>query len=107
VKHAPRAAITSDIGAVCAPVQADGDVAKQARNANIEPAGFDANNPAPTGEGHMRTAGSRTNDWLRRPGDAVHRLFYRQFDHENIDRSIVNETPYHPPGGRRPSGIAP
>ena len=107
VKQPPRAAITSDTGVVCAPVQADGDVAKQARNANIEPAGFDANNPAHTGGGHMRTAGGQTSDWLRRPGDTVHRLVYRLFDKETIDRSTVDETPYRPPGGGRPSGIAP
>jgi hypothetical protein len=55
----------------------------------------------------MRTAGGRTSDWLRRPGDAVHRFVYRLFDQETIDRSIVNETPYRPTGGGRLSGIAP
>lgn len=106
MKRAWRAAITSDTGVVCAPVQADGGVAKQARNANIEPAGFDASNPAHTGKGHMRTAGGRTNDWLRRPGDAVHPV-YRLLDQETSDRSIVNETPYRPPASARPSGITP
>jgi hypothetical protein len=55
----------------------------------------------------MRTARGRTSDWLRRPGDAVHRLVYRLFDQETIDGSIVNEAPYRPLGGGRPSGIAP
>ena len=55
----------------------------------------------------MRTAGGRKGDWLRRPGDAVHRLVYRLFDQETIGGSIANETPYRPPGGGRPLGIAP
>lgn len=54
----------------------------------------------------MRTAGGRFSDWLRRPGNAVHRLVYRLFDKETIDRSIVSEAPYRPPSGGRPSGIA-
>jgi hypothetical protein len=92
---------------VFAPVQADGDVAKRARNANIEPAGFDANDPVHTDGGHMRTAGGRTSACLRRPGDAVHHLVYRLFDQETIGRSIVNETAYRPPSGGRPSRTAP
>lgn len=105
--QAPRAASTSDTGVVCAPVHGYGNVAKQARNANIEPAGFDANNPAHTGGEHMQTAEGPTSDWLTRPSDTVHRLVYRLFDQETIDRSIVNETPYRPPSGGLPAGIGP
>jgi hypothetical protein len=74
---------------------------------NFEPVGFDANNPTHTGGGQMQRAGGRTSDRLRWPGDAVHRFAYRFFDQETIDGSIVDENPYRPPAGGRPSGIAP
>jgi hypothetical protein len=86
-------------------VQAEGDVVKQARKENIDPIGFGGNKPAHTCGGQMRTAGGRTSDRLRRPGDGVHRLV--RFDQETIGESIVNETPYQPAGGGRDSGIAP
>lgn len=53
-------------------MQAEGDVVTQARKANIDPIGFGASNPAHLGGEHMRTARGRTNDWLKRPGEAVH-----------------------------------
>ena len=107
MKQAPRAGIASGRGVVYAPVQAEGDVVKQAQSENTHPVGFGASNPAHTSGGQTRTAGCRTSDWLRRPGDVVHRLVCLQFDQETIDRPIVNETPYRPQAGGRRSGIAP
>lgn len=107
MKQAPRTGIASGRGVVCAPVQAERDVVKKARNENIDPVGFGASHPAHTAGGQMRTAEGRTSELLRRPGDVVPRLVYLLFDQETIDRSIANETPYRPPGGGRSSAIAP
>ncbi len=55
----------------------------------------------------MRRTDVHTSDWFKRPGGVVRCLVYLLFHQETINRSIVNEASYRPPGGGRPSGIAP